>query len=164
MVIISVGNDNERLAQAPTSQASLDPSQKLQCHLITSPTSQVDSIDYPEGGGEAWLVVLGAFCGLAASLGMYNTIGVFDAIISIEILPDVSSSTIGWVFSVYAFIVWICGVQIGPTFDAMGPRALILAGSICTIIEYYQFFLALSILTGIGSSLLLTLSMACVAH
>ncbi|KAJ5634913.1 major facilitator superfamily domain-containing protein [Penicillium herquei] len=173
MAITPVGIDNERLAQAPISQAFLNPGEKLPCDCTTSPRSHIESINYPEGGREAWLVVLGAFCGLAASLGIYNTIGVFDAVISKEILPNISSSTMGWVFSVYAFIVWICGVQIGPTFDAMGPRALILAGSICTLIgifsvsfckEYYQFFLAFSILTGIGSSLLITPSMACVAH
>ncbi|KAJ5716764.1 major facilitator superfamily domain-containing protein [Penicillium malachiteum] len=180
MTITPVGSDNERLTQAPIFQASLNPGEKLPCDLKTSPTSHIDSIDYPEGGREAWLVVLGAFCGLAASLGIYNTIGVFDAIISKEILPNVPSSTMGWVFSVYAFIVWICGVQIGPTFDAMGPKALMLTGSICTLIgifsmsfckdlpsenpEYYQLFLAFSILTGIGSSLLITPSMACVAH
>ncbi|RAK73951.1 MFS general substrate transporter [Aspergillus fijiensis CBS 313.89] len=138
-----------------------------------NPTPVDDPIDYPEGGRDAWLVVFGAFCGLAASLGLYNTVGVFEAVVSKDILPNVSSSTTGWIFSVYAFVNWVCGMQIGPTFDAMGPRALILAGTVCTLIgifsfsvckEYYQFFLAFSVLTGLGSSLLLTPSMACVAH
>ncbi|KAI9371760.1 MFS general substrate transporter [Aspergillus egyptiacus] len=128
---------------------------------------------YPEGGLDAWLVVLGAWCGLTASLGIYNTAGTFEVVVSKVILPESSPSTLGWIFSVYAFVNWICGVQIGPTFDAMGPRALIIAGTICTLggifalsfcTEYYQIFLSFSILTGIGSSLLLTPSMGCVAH
>uniref|UniRef100_A0A060T640 ARAD1C10824p n=1 Tax=Blastobotrys adeninivorans TaxID=409370 RepID=A0A060T640_BLAAD len=132
-----------------------------------------DGIYYPEGGHDAWLVVLGASCGLAASLGIYNSIGVFEAVISKEILPNESSSTIGWLLSVYGFLVWLCGVQIGPTFDAMGPRALIFAGSVCTLVgvfclsvceEFYQIFLALSIITAIGTSLLITPSMGSVAH
>ncbi|KAI4151051.1 MAG: hypothetical protein LQ340_003726 [Diploschistes diacapsis] len=114
-------------------------------------------VTYPEGGRDAWLVVLGAWCGLIASLGIYNTAGVFEVVISKVILPEDSPSTIGWIFSVYAFVNWACGVQIGPTFDAMGPRALMIA-------EYYQILLSFSILTGIGSSLLLTPSIACVAH
>ncbi|KZF20558.1 MFS general substrate transporter [Xylona heveae TC161] len=131
------------------------------------------AVTYPEGGRDAWLVVLGAWCGLTASLGIYNTSGVFEVIIAKVLLPEVTSSTLGWIFSVYAFVNWVCGVQIGPTFDAMGPRALLIAGTICTLIgifslsvctKYYQIFLSFSILTGIGSSLLLTPSMGCVAH
>ncbi|OQD94063.1 hypothetical protein PENSOL_c028G07857 [Penicillium solitum] len=130
-------------------------------------------ITYPEGGRDAWLVVLGAWCGLTSSLGIYNTSGVFEVVISKVILPEASSSTLGWIFSVYAFVNWVCGVQIGPTFDAMGPRALMVAGTICTLVgiftlsvstEYYQIFLSFSVMTGIGSSLLLTPSMGCVAH
>ena len=94
----------------------------------------VDSdVTYPEGGRDAWLVVLGAWCGLTASLGIYNTAGVFEVVISKVILPEESPSTLGWIFSIYAFVVWICGVQVGPTFDAMGPRALTIAGTVCTL-------------------------------
>ncbi|KAL2821291.1 MFS general substrate transporter [Aspergillus cavernicola] len=146
---------------------SNEPPTDLEAVVIT------EKITYPEGGRDAWLVVLGAWCGLTASLGIYNTAGVFEAVISRVLLPDEPPSTIGWIFSVYAFVNWVCGVQVGPTFDAMGPRALMIAGTICTLAgvfalsvctEYYQIFLSFSILTGIGSSLLLTPSMGCVAH
>ncbi|KAL1303062.1 hypothetical protein AAFC00_006508 [Neodothiora populina] len=130
-------------------------------------------ITYPEGGRDAWLVVLGAWCGLTASIGIYNSSGVFEVVMSQIVLPDESPTSLGWIFSVYAFVTWICGVQIGPTFDAMGPRALLIAGTVCTLVgiftlsickEYYQIILSFSILTGLGSSLLVTPSMACVAH
>ncbi|KAJ5307113.1 hypothetical protein N7476_007769 [Penicillium atrosanguineum] len=135
----------------------------------TSSSPLDDEITYPEGGRDAWLVVIGAWCGLTSSLGIYNTSGVFEVVMSKVILPKASSSTIGWIFSVYAFVNWVCGVQVGPTFDAMGPRKLMTAGTICTLVgmfalSYYQIFLSFSILTGIGSSLLLTPSMGCVAH
>lgn len=95
-------------------------------------------VTYPEGGRDAWLVVLGAWCGLTASLGIYNTAGVFEVVISKVILPEESPSTLGWIFSSYAFVNWICGAQVGPTFDAMGPRALIIAGTICTLIGIFS--------------------------
>ncbi|KAL8748060.1 MAG: hypothetical protein Q9190_000145 [Brigantiaea leucoxantha] len=144
-------------------------------HLSSTTDSAPINIEitYPEGGRDAWLVVLGAWCGLTASLGVYNTAGVFEVAISRIILPEESSSTLGWIFSVYAFVFFFCGVQIGPTFDAMGPRVLMIVGTICTLTgvfllsvctEYYQIFLSFSILTGIGSSLLFTPSIACVAH
>nr|POE94308.1 putative transporter mch4 [Quercus suber] len=101
-------------------------------------------ITYPEGGRDAWLVVLGACCSLMASLGIYNTAGVFEVVVAQSILPNDSPSTLGWIFSIYAFVVWICGVQIGPTFDATGPRALMIAGTVCT----FGGILALSFCTG----------------
>lgn len=101
-------------------------------------------VTYPEGGRDAWLVVLGASCGLTASLGVYNTVGVFEAVISKVILPDVSPSTLGWIYSIYAFMVWLCGVQVGPTFDAMGPRVLVIVGAICTLVGIFS----LSVCTG----------------
>ncbi|THX44544.1 MFS general substrate transporter [Aureobasidium pullulans] len=144
--------------------------------LEKSSTPLPDSFDlttYPEGGTRAWLVVLGAWCGLTASIGLYNTTGVFSVIISNTILTSSSSTSIGWIFSIYAFMVWIVGVWVGPCFDVFGPRMLMMAGMFCTVLgmiclsfctEYYQIFLAFSLLTGLGSSLLLTPSMACVAH
>lgn len=96
-------------------------------------------LTYPEGGRDAWLVVFGAWCGLTASLGIYNTAGVFEVVISESILPDEPASTLDWIFSIYAFMTWICGLQIGPTFDAMGPRGLISAGAVCTLIGIFAF-------------------------
>lgn len=108
------------------------------------PAPVESEITYPEGGRDAWLVVLGACCGLTASLGIYNTAGVFEVVISKAILPQKSPSTLGWIFSIYAFVNWVFGVQIGPTFDAMGPRALIIAGTISTLIGIFS----LSVCTG----------------
>ncbi|PQE16188.1 monocarboxylate transporter protein [Rutstroemia sp. NJR-2017a BVV2] len=131
------------------------------------------NITYPEGGLTAWSVVLGAWCGWVASLGVYNSTGIFEAYISKEILPNESPSTIGWIFGIYSFMTFFGGMLVGPTFDARGPRELLAAGSICTLVgilmlslctEYYQFILAFSILTGTGSCLLITPSMGSVAH
>ena len=114
-----------------------EPSQPLA--TVASSALVDDETIYPEGGLDSWLVVLGAFCGLTASLGIYNTSGVFSAIIAEQILPSEAPSTLGWLFSVYAFVNWICGVQVGPTFDALGPRALIIAGTICTFVGMLMF-------------------------
>lgn len=112
--------------------------------IAVDPAPVDTEVTYPEGGRDAWLVVLGAWCGLTASLGIYNTSGVFEVVISKVILPEESPSTLGWIFSIYAFVNWFCGVQVGPTFDAMGPRALIIAGTICTLIGIFS----LSVCTG----------------
>lgn len=93
--------------------------QALQKNLIPIPKAEV---------GRDLLVVFGAWCGLTASLGIYNTSGVFEVVISQVILPQDSASTLGWLFSTYAFVNWIFGVRVGPTFDTISRRPLIAAG------------------------------------
>jgi MFS family permease len=130
----------------PHSDEKMDrhpPNAPPQCLQPVNPeASEIET--YPEGGRDAWLVVLGAWCGLTASIGIYNTAGVLQVIVSKVLLPDESPSNIGWIFSIYAFITWLFGVQVGPTFDAMGPRALIVAGTVCTLVGVF----ALSVCTG----------------
>lgn len=120
--------------------SSLSNIEKSSPHHPTATGSEPlnTEITYPEGGQDAWLVVVGAWCGLTSSLGIYNTSGVFEVVLSKVILPN-SSSTIGWIFSVCAFVNWVCGVQIGPTFDAIGPRRLMIAGTICTLAGIFAF-------------------------
>ncbi len=132
----------ETFADEASSPHVEKPSPSLPISVGSPPVDT--EVTYPEGGRDAWLVVLGAWCGLAASLGVYNTAGVFEVVISKVILPKESPSTLGWIFSTYAFVNWVCGAQVGPTFDAMGPRALIIAGTICTLVGIFS----LSICTG----------------
>lgn len=87
--------------------ASADATQLVQRVKIAATGTTEDSHTYPEGGRDAWLVVFGAWCGLTASLGIYNTSGVFEAVISQVILPQDSASTLGWLSSTYAFVT-IC--------------------------------------------------------
>ncbi|KAL3455203.1 major facilitator superfamily domain-containing protein [Aspergillus heterothallicus] len=174
--MVSAMSTESTLLGASTPEEKLPPPNDA---LASSTPTDAESLSskgettYPESGRSAWLVVFGSWCGLTASLGIYNASGVFEAVISKVILPDTAPSTIGWIFSIYAFVTWLCGVQIGPTFDAMGPRALMIVGSVCTLggifalsfcTELYQIILSFSFLTGIGSSLLITPAMACVAH
>ncbi|KFA80335.1 hypothetical protein S40288_09607 [Stachybotrys chartarum IBT 40288] len=132
-----------------------------------------EEVIYPEGGLQAWTVVFGAFCGTAASIGLYNTAGLFEAYMSTSLLPNQSASNIGWIFGIYGFVIWFLGVQIGPTFDAVGPTALMSAGAVCmaggmvalsSSTQYYQIILAYSILTATGTSLVVNPANASVVH
>ncbi|KAM3064946.1 hypothetical protein ACMFMF_011562 [Clarireedia jacksonii] len=151
-----------------TAMEDADPPLSLPERSSSFPASadlaQVETdVTYPEGGLTAWLVVLGAWCGWVASLGVYNSTGVFEAYISKEILTQESPSTIGWIFGIYAFMTFFGGMMVGPTFDARGPRGLLTAGSICTLVGIFMLSLC-TVLTGTGSSLLITPSMGSVAH
>ena len=136
-------------------------------------TTDADGNTYPEGGLEAWLVVFGCFMGLCGSLGLVNSIGTFQAYIEDHQLKDYSSGNVGWIFSMFAFLTFFCGVQIGPVFDAKGPRFLILAGAILIIVmmvaigfctQYWHFMLVIGIAGGVGSSLIFTPAVSAVGH
>ena len=101
--------------------------------LVPQVSIDVYGNTYPEGGLHAWLVVFGAFSGMTTGFGLMNTVGTFQAYLSTHQLATQSPSTIGWIFSLYTFLAFFCGIQIGPIFDAKGPRALVIAGTICLV-------------------------------
>jgi hypothetical protein len=92
-----------------------------------------DEETYPEGGMMAWLVVLGSWMALFSSLGLMNTMATFQTYITTHQLAGYREGTIGWIFSVYAFLCFFCGIYVGPIFDKHGPRWLILAGTVCLV-------------------------------
>ncbi|KAH0261437.1 putative MFS monocarboxylate transporter, partial [Aureobasidium melanogenum] len=88
---------------------------------IESKSLSDQDVSYPEGG-KGWLVVFGSFCGMLAALGLMNSIGIYQTYLATHQLSNYSESQISWIFSVYSFLSFFCGVQIGPYFDAKGPR------------------------------------------
>lgn len=128
---------------------------------------------YPEGGLESWLVVFGSFMALFGSLGLMNTIGTFQAYLSTHQLKDYSEGSIGWIFGVYAFLTFFCGVQVGPIFDAKGPRLLVFSGSVLVVVvmiavgfctQYWHFMVVLGIINGVATALLFTPAVSAVGH
>ena len=88
---------------------------------------------YPEGGLEAWSVVAGSWFCLFASLGLMNTIAIFQAYVLSHQLSDYSEGTVGWIFSIYTWLAFAGGVWVGPVFDKYGPKWLVIAGAVFTV-------------------------------
>lgn len=88
---------------------------------------------YPEGGLRAWLVTFGSFCGMGSVFGLINSAGVFEAYFKANQLADHSHSQIGWIFSLYLFLVFFVGIQVGPIFDYYGSRFLVAAASVLIV-------------------------------
>lgn len=103
------------------------PDQDLERHTSAA-TDGGES--YPEGGLQAWLVVLGAWLALVSSLGLMNTLATFQTYLTTHQLADYDEGTVGWIFSIYTFMVFFLGLYIGPLFDKHGPRWLILTGTL----------------------------------
>jgi hypothetical protein len=80
---------------------------------VINDTTQNQDSGYPEGGTQAWLVVLGAWCAMVPSMGLLNTLAILEAWVASNELPTMSPSTIGWIFSCYAFFLYFCGAQVG---------------------------------------------------
>lgn len=128
---------------------------------------------YPEGGTEAWLVVLGAWCAMIPSMGLLNTLAILQAWVSENDLAGMPESTVGWIFSTYAFFLYFTGAQTGPIFDAYPVPLLVIPGSIGIVAsvfffsvstEFYQFLLSFGVLGGISASLLFNPSISAVGH
>lgn len=150
-----------------TTQSDIDQSRSV------NESTDEDGNTYPEGGLRAWLVAFGSFTAMFAGFGILNTIGIFQAYISANQLKDYDESIVSWIFSIFAFLTFFCGLQIGPIFDARGPRIMIALGSAALVVsimllgectKYWHFVLDFSILGGIGASLLFTPAVSSVSH
>lgn len=58
-----------------------------------------------------------------------NSISTYNTYLTTHQLSNYDTSSVGWIFSMYIFLTFLCGIFIGPVFDARGPRLLILVGS-----------------------------------
>lgn len=170
-----VSAKHEQRRRSSSSSSSVPTLQEIPTNLSNATRISTDAYGntYPEGGKQAWLCVLGSFCGLMAALGLMNTLGTYNTWLSTHQLRDNSESAIGWIFGIYAFLSFFLGIQIGPLFDAKGPRYLVLAGSVflmltyflmglCT--KYWQFLIVIGVLGGCGTSLVFTPAVAAIGH
>ncbi|KAH7367460.1 riboflavin transporter MCH5 [Plectosphaerella cucumerina] len=132
-----------------------------------------DHDDYPEGGLQAWLVVLGAWCAMIPPMGILNTIAVLQGWLSEHELAGMPESQTGWIWSCFAFFITAGGAQVGPIFDAHDPWVVILPGSIGMIAsmvamsfstKFYHFLLSFGLLGGISASLLFTPALSAIGH
>ncbi|ERS99586.1 hypothetical protein HMPREF1624_04791 [Sporothrix schenckii ATCC 58251] len=168
----------------PAANADVEPCARTLTNFVASsieapgsteggPVAQPPAETFPEGGLEAWLVVLGAWLALFSSLGILNSLATFQTYVSTHQLMEQSQSTIGWIFSLNAFMCFFAGVYIGPVFDKYGPRWLVLAGTMCLVgslvllsfcTELWHFILVFGLMNGLALALLFTPSIAAIGH
>lgn len=134
---------------------------------------EYEDIEYPEGGAEAWKVVLGSFLGMLCVLGIINSMGAIQAYISVNQLAQKSDLEISLIFSIFVFFCYIFSGQVGPFFDSFGPYHLSIIGAFFFTLgimmtslsnAYYQFFLSFSTCCGLGCALLMTPQVAILGH
>ncbi|KAK7222426.1 hypothetical protein V2G26_010429 [Clonostachys chloroleuca] len=168
-------------AQANPQQPAVNEKRSVQNEVVAAEeTGLEDEIppeeqeqDFPEGGLRAWLVVLGCWLSCFGALGFANSMATIHAYISRHQLANHGEGSIGWIFSLWAFLSFFCGIYVGPIFDKYGPKWLLATGGVCVVAcpmllsictEYWSFILVFGVLNGIGGALLLTPSYATVGH
>jgi len=115
-------------------------------HAPSAHGSSLDAneLEFPEGGLQAWLVVLGSFCAMAAVFGVSNTAAVFQSYLAENQLASYSPFQIGWIFSLNLFLVFFVGIQVGPIFDHYGPRLLVIVGFALSCASLFLFSISTS--------------------
>jgi MFS family permease len=167
-----------------TASPSHCPSQKLNEEKSVKPTygdgsedqtRQADEVfeEYPEGGLQAWLVVLGSVFLLLPTYGFMCSIGTLQDYWRVHQLKVYSPRDIGWIPSVFVYLSLGLGIFVGPVFDRYGPRFLVIIGTIAYIIvifalaectKYWHFMLCLSVAGGFSAALITTAGLAAVSH
>jgi MFS family permease len=130
---------------------------------------EVDLSRRRDGGSEAWLQVLSAWCVVFSTFGLVNCFGVYQTYYEQVLLPSSSSSAISWIGSIQGFLLLAGGLFSGPLFDMGYFRHLLFSGlfliifgqfmtSLCT--EYWQVLLAQGVCIGLGCALVFSPSTA----
>ncbi|KAI0965533.1 monocarboxylate permease-like protein [Xylaria arbuscula] len=117
--------------------------------------------DFPDGGLEAWLVVVGGALILFCSFGIVNCSGVFVEYYANGPLSDYSTSDITWITSIQAFLITGSNLVMGRLFDSYGTRWILPIGTIVYSFglmvlslstKYYQIVLSQGIVSGVGAA------------
>ena len=168
-IILDLATDDQ--PKGPNHLEHVDTDSSQDDSVLAFKTDIID--DFPEGGLRAWLVVAGVFASLTCTFGMQFTVGALQSHWETHQLQNYSSSTIGWISSVYLYLNMVSAVQVGPMFDRYGPRWLMLIGSVLFTLsifllslceEYYQFMLCLGVLSGVSAAFVSNPCMVVLSH
>ena len=120
---------------------------------------------FPDGGRDAWLVVLGGFLAFYCGLGYISSYAVFQAYYAEHQLAGYSQDTIAWIGSIQLWGNFGFGLPAGILLDRFGAKAPMLIGtffvfigtmmtSLCQPGQFYQFFLSQGLCSSIGYGLI----------
>ncbi|GMK54274.1 hypothetical protein CspeluHIS016_0108600 [Cutaneotrichosporon spelunceum] len=105
----------------------------------------------PDGGRDAWLVVLGCFLHLFCIFGFITSYGQLVPYYLTHQLSEYSRSTVLWGGTIQTFMVFGVSVFMGRYFDVHGAKTLVISGTALATVallglafskEFYQIFLA----------------------
>ncbi|CCM01237.1 uncharacterized protein FIBRA_03285 [Fibroporia radiculosa] len=142
--------------------------------ILTDTTDDSEpEITIPDGGLQAWLVILGAWIVNFCTFGYSTSFGVCQDYYGLA--GASSTSNISWIGSIQIFLLFGMGYPAGRLFDLGYFRYLCITGTFLFVFSlfmlsladpssYYQLFLAQGVGMGLGGGLLLSPSLSVVSH
>lgn len=163
-------NAEDAILKKNSDQVDLDVNKltNVTSRVLNTPEASLiydDDREFPDGGLKAWLVVFGAFMGLVPVFGLINSLGAIESYISKHQLANISSSTISWIFSLYLATSFLSCILSGGYFDRNGSIGLMCTGTViyagglfalANCKSVWQFILAFSVCSGLGTGILMT--------
>jgi MFS family permease len=147
----------------PPTPAQLQKTKPVVTSILSRVTSTItaDPGPPPDGGLRAWSQCFFAWLAMMNTWGFVNSFGAFQTYYT-GILPQ-SPSTISWIGSTQAFLMFLIGILSGRALDAGLFKITVTIGfffqllgvfmmSLCS--KYYQLFLTQGVLTGIGGGII----------
>ena len=156
------GNEKSKakdVGVSPTVSETHDATAEKVNTVLTPPEPSADI----DGGGRAWLQVLGSFLVFSNLWGFTFAFGSFQSYFELTYLTSQSASNISWIGTVQVFLLIVGGTISGPFFDRGYFRTMLFVGAgletfgvFMTSLgsQYYQLFLAQGVLMGLGCGLL----------
>lgn len=135
--------------------------------------SEKDPDNFPDGGTQAYLVLIGAFCGLFTAFGISNSAGAIESYVKNNQLEGVDQTLVSWVFSLHLAILYFGGVFFGPVFDKFGAKKPLLVGTILSTVglivvaqltKLVHFVLSFGLLTALGCLIMMLPSVGAISH
>jgi hypothetical protein len=117
----SLSNDTTSTIQHANTK-NLDAGHNVEALSDTQAVAPVMETEYPEGGREAWLVVLGGWFGLFCTFGLVTCVGVFLEYYQTGPLAEYSPSTISWITSLQVFFQVGGSAVVSHFFDLICTR------------------------------------------
>lgn len=127
----------------------------------------------PDGGSDAWLVVIGSAFLLFATFGFQTCLGIFQLHLSLNQLSNYTGTEIAWIPGLFVFSSSVFALFVGGLFDKYGARYILGTASLtyflvfillarCT--EYWHFILCLGLLGGLSSGTIITVANGVIGH
>ncbi|KAA1467658.1 MFS general substrate transporter [Dentipellis sp. KUC8613] len=129
--------------------------------------------DFPDGGLEAWLVVLGLLMRIFYRFGYVNTWGAFQDYYEHQLLQDTTPSTIAWIGSIQYSLNFFPAILIGRMFDLGYFKVPLFCASIllvvCTFLtaectKYWHFLLCQGFGIGIACGIIFGPTVGIISH
>ncbi|CEH12510.1 Monocarboxylate transporter [Ceraceosorus bombacis] len=143
------------------SSSNDDDDESMQPH--PKPYHHQSGADYPDGGKDAWLTVLGGFLAMIAGLGYTSSFAVFEAYYLTHQFAgsaSVGPNDVAWIGAINLWGTFGLGIPAGILLDRLGPKVPMTIGLVFVVVgtmmnslasdHFYEFLLSQGLCCAIG--------------